>query len=91
MTDEKIPGNFKIYFGFLSPNYATFTAKTAEAFILYAVGSFIKSTILGYALFLYFRLMIVWHYKLVLRLVYLEHLFLGTMAIKYNPLFQKAE
>jgi len=46
MTDEKIPGNFKIYFGFLSPNYATFTAKTAETFILYAVGSFIKNIIL---------------------------------------------
>jgi len=25
MTDEKIPGNVNIYFGFLSPSYVTFT------------------------------------------------------------------
>ncbi|MFQ5787309.1 MAG: hypothetical protein ACE5H1_04945, partial [Thermodesulfobacteriota bacterium] len=31
MTDEKIPGNFNIYFGFLSPNYVTFTIARSVA------------------------------------------------------------
>jgi len=31
MTDEKIPGNFNIYFGFLSTNYESFTAMTGNS------------------------------------------------------------
>jgi len=45
MTDEKIPRNFVIYNGFLSPNYVTFSAITKTTQIVLEKGLIISKLV----------------------------------------------